>query len=248
MTPAECRILQQAISKCSNGGKLAQFEMGCSTLKTPKAVLPYEDRIGNLGLQAAGHRASRTLAATFTGITALPGEFKIVGRPEREIAVKDVFNEVVGFIRQYETLTDELVFERQDFIQIDRGGSVELFADFEGAAVSDLDDPVSGTDYNAYENMEGTGTNWAFALTVDVEISQFNEIKVVVNYPVQTGYPPSYSSRWPSKALSSESLATCQRCPDATSSSIEKYKIKTHELRTHGYRVKPTWRHGPMQY
>ena len=40
----------------------------------------YEDRAGNIGLQAAGHRGT-TLAATFTGLpTALTGEHKIAGQ------------------------------------------------------------------------------------------------------------------------------------------------------------------------
>ena len=203
---------------------------GLQHIEDTEGGFAIEDQLGNLVLQAASHRPNRTLAATFTGLIALPNEFKIVGKPEREIAVKDVFNEVVGFIRQYETLTDELVFERQDFIQIDRGGSVELFADFEGAAVSDLDDPVSGTDYNAYENMQGTGTNWSFALDVVVEISQFNEIRVVVNYPVVTGYPAELFFTMARQRLHPQALAACQgtRRDD---SSIEKYKIKTLELR-----------------
>ena len=210
--------------------EIGPIRNGLQHIEDTEGGFAIEDQLGNLVLQAASHRPSRALAATFTGITALPGEFKIVGKPEREIAVKDVFNEVVGFIRQYETLTNQPVFERQDFIQIDRGGSVELFADFEGAAVTDLDDPVSGTDYNAYENMEGTGTNWSFALTVNVEISQFNEIKVLIDYPVQTGYP---SELFFTMAVKGSILRRLQpaKVPRRDDSSIEKYKIKTLELR-----------------
>ena len=204
--------------------------MACNISKIQKAVLRLRTSLGisYCKLQAIGQVA--LWQPLLQGLQRCLGEFKIVGKPEREIAVKDVFNEVVGFIRQYETLADELVFERQDFIQIDRGGSVELFADFEGAAVSDLDDPVSGTDYNAYENMEGTGTNWSFGLTVDVSISQFNEIKVVVNYPVVSGYPAElfFTMRVQGSILRRLQPAKVARRDD---SSIEKYKIKTLELR-----------------
>ena len=100
----------------------------------------FEDKLGNLGLQSAGHRAAQALSATFTGLSvALVGEINVAGRPHREIAVKDVHNQVIGYVRQYETLTAETVFERQDPISIDRGGAVTLFADFEGGAVASLD-------------------------------------------------------------------------------------------------------------
>ena len=122
--------------------EIGPIRNGLQHIEDTEGGFAIEDQLGNLVLQAASHRPSRTLGATFTGIAALPGEFKIVGRPEREIAVKDVFNEVVGFIRQYETRMNQTVFERQDPIQIDRGGTVTLFADFEGlGAVIDLDVP-----------------------------------------------------------------------------------------------------------
>ena len=132
MTPAELADPGATYFQMKQWWEIGPIRNGLQHIEDTEGGFAIEDQLGNLVLQAASHRPSRTLAATFTGITALPGEFKIVGNPEREIAVKDVFNEVVGFIRQYETLTDELVFERQDFIQIDRGGSVELFADFRG--------------------------------------------------------------------------------------------------------------------
>ena len=153
----------------------------------------FEDRLGNIGLQSAGHRASQTVGKTFTGLaTPLAGEIAVVGRPKRDIAVKDVVNEVVGYTRQYETVLAQTVFQRRDPIQIDRGGSVTLFADFVGeggGAVSDLDTPASGTDYTAHAAMDGSGNDRASLLDVTAEISQFNEVKVVVNYPVSPGVP-----------------------------------------------------------
>ena len=192
----------------------------------------FEDNAGNIGLQAAGHRGT-TLKATFTGLpTALAGEFKIAGRPNREIAVKDVHNEVVGFIRQYETLTNETVFERQDPIQIDRGGSVTLFADFEGlGAVTDLDAPVSNVDYMAFNNMDGSGTNRSSLLAVDVEISQFNEIKVSINYPVSPGVPAEIFITAINIKGSVLNRLQPAKVPKRSDSSIEKYKLKTLELR-----------------
>ena len=141
-------------------------------------------------------------------------------------------NEVVGFIRQYETLTNETVFERQDPIQIDRGGSVTLFADFEGlGAVTDLDAPVSNVDYMAFNNMDGSGANRSSLLAVDVEISQFNEIKVSINYPVSPGVPAEIFIT--SINIKGSVLNRLQpaKVPKRSDSSIEKYKLKTLELR-----------------
>lgn len=193
----------------------------------------YEDRLGNIALQAAGHRAAQALSATFTGLpVALAGEIKVTGRPQREIAVKDVHNEVVGFVRQYETLTAETVFERQDAIAIARGGSVPLFADFEGeGAVSELDAPASGTDYTAHVNMDGSGNNRSSLLDVTVELSQFNEIKVVVNYPTVGGAPAElFITKMVVKGSILRRLAPA-KVSRRTQASIDKYKLKTLELR-----------------
>ena len=72
----------------------------------------YERRVGDIGFQSSGWRASRTLAATFSGLPVLvSGEHAIIGRPDREIAIKDVVNEVVGFVREFETETAQTVFK-----------------------------------------------------------------------------------------------------------------------------------------
>ena len=192
----------------------------------------FEDRQGNIGLQASGHRAARTLSATFTALpVALAGEIKVVGRPQREIAVKDVHNQVVGFIRQYETLTAETVFERQDPISIDRGGAVTLFADFEEGTVVSLDLPASGTDYVANEAMDGSGTDRSSLLTVAATISQFNEIEVAILYPVTPGAPAElFLTNINIKGSILRRLQPA-KVPRRTQASIDKYKLKTLELR-----------------
>ena len=198
----------------------------------------FEDPIGNIGLQAAGHRGT-TLAATFTGLSApLAGEFKIAGRPQREIAVKDVHNEVLGFVRQFERRTSQDVFQRVDAIPIDRGGSVTLYADFDdetggnfGGAVESLITPVSGTHYTANDEMDGSGTDRSSLLDVVPTISQFNEIEVIVNYPVTPGAPAEIF-------ITSITIRGAILRPIVPSkiarrnqSSIEKYKLKTLPLR-----------------
>ena len=192
----------------------------------------FEDKLGNLGLQSAGHRAAQALSATFTGLSvALAGEINVAGRPHREIAVKDVHNQVIGYVRQYETLTAETVFERQDPISIDRGGAVTLFADFVEGAVVSLDLPVSGTDYSANEAMDGSGTDRSSLLTVAATISQFNEIEVAILYPVTPGAPAElFLTNINIKGSVLRRLQPA-KVPRRTQSSIDKYKIKTLELR-----------------
>ena len=192
----------------------------------------FEDRQGNIGLQASGHRAARPLSATFTALpVALAGEIEVAGRPQREIAVKDVHNQVIGYVRQYETLTAETVFERQDPISIDRGGAVTLFADFEGGAVASLDVPVSGTDYSANEAVDGSGTDRSSLLTVAATISQFNEIEVAILYPVTPGAPAElFLTNINIKGSILRRLQPA-KVPRRTQSSIDKYKLKTLELR-----------------
>ena len=99
----------------------------------------YEDRLGNLGFQSGGYREGRSVSKTFTGVPpALAGEIRISGRPKRQIAVKDVTNEVVGNVRQYAPKTGQPVFERGEPIAIGLGDTVTLIADYEGGgAVSE---------------------------------------------------------------------------------------------------------------
>ena len=85
-----CLILQLHLLSNEQWWEIGPIRDALHHIEDTEGGFAIEDRLGNIALQAAGHRPSRTLAATFTGITALPNEFKVVGKPEREIAVKDV--------------------------------------------------------------------------------------------------------------------------------------------------------------
>ena len=206
---------------------------GLRHIEDTEGGFAFEDRLGNIGLQDAGHRGRQTLKATFTGLpVALAGEIKVAGRPKREIAVKDVVNEVVGFTRQYETVSGQTVFQRQDAIAIDEGSTVTLFADFVGAggSVSSLDVPVSGTDYTMNDAMDGSGNDRSSLVTVAATISQFNEIEVAVVYPVGAGPAEIFITSLNIKGSILRNLPPA-KVVRRTQSSIGKYKLKTLELR-----------------
>ena len=82
----------------------------------------FEDREGELGFHLANYRATRTVDTTFVSSTPGAGELRIVGNPRRELAVKDVHNEVEGEVRQFESKTGETVFSSLDPIAIALGG------------------------------------------------------------------------------------------------------------------------------
>jgi len=195
----------------------------------------YEDRIGNLRFQSAGYRASRTRSKTFSGLAMRAAdEIPIAGRPHREIAVKDVRNELIGQIRQFETRTDQVVLQRRAAIRINRGSFVTVRADYEGrGAVSELNTPVSGTDYVVNAQADGMGTDHAADVNVtqSVSASNFNEIEVTVNYPVAPGKPAHVFLT----ALTVKGMVITNLTPSKvvrqSPASITRYKRRSHTLR-----------------
>ena len=111
----------------------------------------YEDRKLDLGFQPAGHRASLSVSKTFSGVSPLlAGEIPIVGIPQRQIAVKDVVNTVSGYVRDFEEVTDQVVFTLGSSFAINRGTTIDLFFDWEeGGALESVADPTAFTDYAA---------------------------------------------------------------------------------------------------
>ena len=192
----------------------------------------YEDRLGQLGFQSGAHRDGLNVSAQFTGIApALPGEIRISGRPKRDIAVKDVTNEVVGLIREYAAKTGQVVFERGEPIAIGLGDTVTLIADYEGGgAVSEVD-AVTSSDYTATRDIDGGGDRRS-ALTVTATIGQFNEIRVEVVYPTGGGFTDQEvflrSITVNGTVLSRLAPAKVTRRDDT---SISRYKLKTLTLR-----------------
>ena len=145
-----------------------------------------EDTAGNLPLQSRGFRAAKTVSQTFSGL-ANPGagHLKVHGRPKREIAVKDITNQVVGYIREFATRDALTILERGEAIPVGLGSTVTITADFEGGAVEDID-PI--TDFTANAEPDGSGADRKAALTLSASIGQFNEILVEVSYPTGGGF------------------------------------------------------------
>ena len=146
----------------------------------------YEAADGTWGFQNGAYRASQSVSQTFSGLAAvLAGEIPIHGQPDRQIAVKDVHNEVVGFVRQYNERTGETVFELTEPVAVALGTTITLREDFEGAAVSALDSTIS---HSARVNADGSGGNRTAALQLTASIGQFNEVEVEVSYPTGGGF------------------------------------------------------------
>ena len=173
--------------------ELGRVQEAIRDMEDTEGGYAYERRAGDIGFQSGGWRASRTLAATFSGLpVVLSGEHAIIGRPNREIAIKDVVNDVVGFVREFETETAQTVFRREEAVAIGLGTSVFLVSDFEeDGAVLSIDTPVAFVDYTARRNADGTGANDTSRLTLTATITQFNEVQVEVLYPTQGGNEPS---------------------------------------------------------
>lgn len=150
----------------------------------------FEDREGELGFHLGNYRAEQAVAKTFVQGAAGPGEITIVGEPDDEIRTKDIFNEIVGEVRQFEEKADETVFASHDAIPIALGGRLDLVSVYpiDEGAVTELTDPVRGTDWRARPNADGTGTNRDARVEVDVELMDFNETHITIVYPNVTGY------------------------------------------------------------
>ena len=65
--------------------ELGTLREGLRNIEDTEGGFVYEDRHGNLGIQSAGHRTGRPIAATFTAFAPTGSQIAIVGRPQREI-------------------------------------------------------------------------------------------------------------------------------------------------------------------
>ena len=124
--------------------ELGSLRTAIANIEDTEGGLAFEDRFGNIPLQSAGHRTGQAIAKTFTAFAPTAGQIAIIGRPQREIAVKDVKNEVIGEVREYAPMTGQTVFEREEPIAIGLGQTISIFADVETVlgetgAVSSLD-------------------------------------------------------------------------------------------------------------
>ena len=108
-------------------GKLRQ---ALSNVEDTEGGFIFEDREGELGFHLANYRATRTIGTTFVSTTPGAGQLRIVGNPRREIAIKDVHNEVAGDVRQFEQRTGETIHASHDPIPIALGGRLDLVSIF----------------------------------------------------------------------------------------------------------------------
>ena len=87
--------------------------------------------------------------------------------------MKDVVNTVNGYVRDFEEVTDQVVFTLGSSFAINRGTTIDLFFDYEeGGALESVEDPAAFTDYAARVNADGTGTNRTSELNVTAEVAQ----------------------------------------------------------------------------
>ena len=197
----------------------------------------YEDRRGRLGFQSGSHRASRSLAAEFNGLAPSLGGIPIVGTPARPVAIKDVHNIVIGYVRQFTTRVDT-IFQLEEAVCVSLGGSLTLVADYEsGGAIRAVVAPVSGTDYTANSVSDGTGDDLSHALTVNPTVGDFNEVSVEILYPVVQGLPQPAQAYVTKMDISGDVLApiTALKVRRQDTQSLERYDPKSLELRE-------TWR------
>ena len=154
-------------------------------IETTEGGFAIEDKIGGMALQSRGYRASRAVSAKFTGVLPTAAdEIKVSGRPNRQIAIKDVVNEVQGFVREFERKTAQTVLQREEAIAIALGKNVVLTSDYEGdGAVLSIDAPVASTDYFANGAADGSALDATSSLTVAVSLTAFNEVQRGVHLP-----------------------------------------------------------------
>lgn len=153
----------------------------------------FENKTGGLTMQSRGHRAAQSVSANFSGVLPLAaGETQLYSRPRHQVATKDVFNRVIGYVREFEQETAQTVLRRTEAVPVALGATVILTSDYEGdGAVLSVDTPVATTDYTANQSADGTGTNATSDITVAVSIGDFNEVNLSVTYPITGGTQPS---------------------------------------------------------
>ena len=192
----------------------------------------YEDAAGRLGIQPSTHRAAQSSSKTFTGVSpALPGEQRLHGRPKREIAVKDVKNQVVGQVREYAERASQTIFERASPVAIALGATVTLISDYlPDGAVLDID-TITNSDFTANVESDGTGNDRRAALTLSASIGDFNEILLEVVYPTGGSFTDAQVFLT-SANIKGTVLARVdsRKVVRSNQESIDRYKLKTFPL------------------
>ena len=191
-----------------------------------------EDRRLDFVFQSGAHRTGLAVSQVFSGVNPLgAGEIAIVGRPRREIAVKDVVNTVAGYIRDYEEKADVEVFKLGTPFAINRGTTEDIFVDYEGGgALLTANTPASTTDYLANVDSDGMGSNRTSEIDVATEVSQFNELRISVSYPSSGTDAVVYITKLEVTATVLRALES-QKVTRIDAASITRYRPRTLELR-----------------
>ena len=210
-------------------GKLRQ---ALSNVEDTEGGFIFEDREGELGFHLANYRATRTIGTTFVSTTPGAGQLRIVGNPRREIAVKDVHNEVAGDVRQFEQRTGETVHASHDPIPIALGGRLDLVSIFPvgTGALSELDALVAGTDWTANTMPDGSGTNRTSRVDITLELMDFNEAHITIAYPTGGGFDSTLYVRGLTISGTVLTIGTPLRGGADDSVSKQRYRPKTLNL------------------
>ena len=210
-------------------GKLRQ---ALSNVEDTEGGFIFEDREGELGFHLANYRATRTIGTTFVSTTPGAGELRIVGNPRREIAVKDVHNEVAGDVRQFEQRTGETVHASHDPIPIALGGRLDLVSIFPvgTGAVTELDALVAGTDWTANTLPDGSGTNRTSRVDITLELMDFNETHITIAYPTGGGFDSTLYVRGLTIKGTVLTIGTPLRVSVEDTVSKQRYRPKTLSL------------------
>ena len=201
-------------------------------LEDTEGGLIFEDREGELGFHLRSYRAGRTKVKTFVSTTPGTDEIRIVGRPRRELAVKDVHNVVVGEVPQFESGTGETIASLSDPIQLIPGQRADLYVRYpqDRGGVSALDALVANTDWTANVESDGSGSDRSGQIQVAAVIEDFNFIRLTLTRNTGTTGTAYVTSLLLTGTVLSLSQAL-EPPPAVDSTSISRYKRRTHRLR-----------------
>ena len=186
----------------------------------------FEDREGELGFHLATYRAGRTKVKTFVATTPGTDEIRIRGNPRRELAIKDIRNQVIAEVRQFQpAMADQEIAVVQGRVPVihSRDTVLEVISQVNGA-IQSINPPVGQTDYKY-----GDGTTVQAGVNLQAEIEDFNVVKMTLAQAVTLDGPEDFYDI----ALKGTVLNLGQpfRIVREDAASIRRYKRKPFSLK-----------------